>query len=450
MIVQQSNLYAEQVSIKNWSPLSIPELKAYIGCLILMGIHKLPRLEHYWSSDPLLRVDKIFDVMNSKRFKKITEALHCNDNETCPARGSPQYDKLHKIRPIIDFLNEKCRSVYECSSVLAVDESMIPFKGRCSFKQYMPMKPVKRGYKVWCIADSKTGFISKFEIYTGKNTDTSQTEKDVGLGEKVVLKLTEDFTGKQSLVAFDNFFTSVPLMKKLHDRGIYAVGTVRTTRKDLPEMMRKKHAMNRGEFQFKSKGVISAVKWQDSKPVTLLTTAVSPKEVTTVKRKNKDGSRSNIFCPKVVDIYNQIMGGVDKFDQKKEVYAIGRRSVKWWHRIFYFLVDLAIVNSFILYQTSRRLKTSQLSYRIALTRQLIGGYSSRKRRGKPVQFLANKKTVPDEVRLVSVGTHFPEKGTYRRCRICSTKANEKRTQFTCSQCEVPVCVPECFKKLHRR
>ncbi|KAG5894730.1 hypothetical protein JTB14_006149 [Gonioctena quinquepunctata] len=97
LIVHQTNLYADQISIRNWSPLITPELKAYIGCIILMGIHKLPRLEHHWSSDPLLRVDKICDVMNSKRYKKITEALHCNNNEYCPARGSPQYDKLHKI-----------------------------------------------------------------------------------------------------------------------------------------------------------------------------------------------------------------------------------------------------------------------------------------------------------------------------------------------------------------
>ncbi|KAG5867602.1 hypothetical protein JTB14_023909 [Gonioctena quinquepunctata] len=196
--------------------------------------------------------------------------------------------------------------------------------------------------------------------------------------------------------------------------------------------------MNRGEFQFESKGVISAVKWQDSGPVTFLTTAVCPRELTTVKRTNKDGSRSNVFCPKVEDLYNPIVGGVDKFDEKREVYAIGRRWVEWWHSMFYFLVDLAIVNSFILYQTSRRLNSSQLTYRIAHARQLIGGYSSRKRRGKPVQFSANKETVPDEVRLTRVGSHFAEKGTYRRCRICSTEANEKRTQLTCSQCEVPV------------
>ncbi|KAG5881322.1 hypothetical protein JTB14_025707 [Gonioctena quinquepunctata] len=132
LIVQQTNLYADQISIRNWSPLSTPELKVYIGCLILMEINKLPKLEHYWTSDPLLSVENICDVMNSKRFEKITEALHCNNNESCSARGSPQYDKLHKIRPMNEFTNQKCRSVYECSSVVSVDESLISFKGCCS------------------------------------------------------------------------------------------------------------------------------------------------------------------------------------------------------------------------------------------------------------------------------------------------------------------------------
>jgi hypothetical protein len=51
---------------------------------------------------------------------------------------------------------------------MAVDESMEPFKGRSSMKQYMPMKPVRRVYKVWCLADSRTGFVRQFDIYSGK------------------------------------------------------------------------------------------------------------------------------------------------------------------------------------------------------------------------------------------------------------------------------------------
>ena len=99
------------------------------------------------------------------------------------------------------------------------------------------------------------------------------------------------------------------------------------------------------------------------------------------------------------------MGRVDKFDQLRERYVLGRRSVKWWHRIFYFLVDVAIDNSFVLWKINKRKngQHDQLTYRIRLARKLIDGFSSRKRRGQKPVFLAKKGKVPDDVRLVSVG-----------------------------------------------
>lgn len=55
-------------------------------------------------------------------------------------------------------------------------------------KQFQPYKPIKRGYKVWCLADSVTGYILAYIVYTGKS-DSSAT---FGLGEKVVLDLTTE------------------------------------------------------------------------------------------------------------------------------------------------------------------------------------------------------------------------------------------------------------------
>lgn len=43
-IVDETNLYAAQKQSKNWTEFAVDELKAFIGCLIIMGIHKLPNL----------------------------------------------------------------------------------------------------------------------------------------------------------------------------------------------------------------------------------------------------------------------------------------------------------------------------------------------------------------------------------------------------------------------
>lgn len=461
-IVEQTNLYAVQKQSKNWTPTSVEEMKAFFGMIIMMGIHVLPSIDHYWSSDPALRVDFIADVMPVKRFKKILENMHFNDNSTQVPRSAPGYDKLHKVRPIIDMLNSNIgnKCFYIPSSYVAVDESMIRFKGRSAIKQYMPLKPIKWGYKVWCIADSSSGFIFMFEIYTGKSDSKGDT-----LGEKVVLNLTVDVRSG-SLVTFDNFFTSVALMESLHQRKLYACGTVRSTRRNLPDFIKPKTKKNstcktskptilkRGEYQFQTKGPVAATKWMDSKPVCMLSTAHNPMECSSVQRRNKDGSKESIRCPKVVSVYNEKMGGVDHFDQFRERYEIGRRSVKWWHRIMYFLIDLAIVDGYVLWQTPREKdkKQDQLSYRLRLARQLINGFSSRKRPGRPVNYSKKKKgkeNVPDEVRLVQVGRHMPKKNlTFRRCKHCSIMKREKRTKITCTYCDVPLCIEPCFTSFH--
>lgn len=152
-IVEQTNIYAKQKKSKNWTDLTANELKAFIGCLIIMGIHKLPNLKSYWSSDPMLRVDAVANVL---------------------PKTHADYDKLHKLRPLLDLLNENIGKIYDPSSFVTVDESMIKFKGRCVLKQYMPLKPIKRGYKVWCLV---TGFIVAFIVYTGKTLVDDKPKK---------------------------------------------------------------------------------------------------------------------------------------------------------------------------------------------------------------------------------------------------------------------------------
>ena len=87
---------------------------------------------------------------------------------------------------MIESLNSSFKDVYNLHRDVSVDEAMIPFKGRSSLKQYMPKKPVRRGIKVWMLADAENGFVTNFEVYTGKK---DAVEK--GLGANVVKSLTQ-------------------------------------------------------------------------------------------------------------------------------------------------------------------------------------------------------------------------------------------------------------------
>ena len=94
--------------------------------------------------------------------------LHLNDKEKMLAPGTPNHDKLYKVRPLLEMITERFKSVYTPTHNLSVDESIISYKGRLSWIQYMPKKPHKWGIKAWALADSSNGYIVNFKIYTGK------------------------------------------------------------------------------------------------------------------------------------------------------------------------------------------------------------------------------------------------------------------------------------------
>ena len=102
--------------------------------------------------------------------------------------------------------------IYEPNCEQAIDEAMIPFQGRSMLKQYLPMKPVKRGIKVWVRADNHNGYFCQFDVYCGKGTNISA---DVGLGGSVVKQLTRPLVGKHHHVFMDNYFSSAALFTDL-------------------------------------------------------------------------------------------------------------------------------------------------------------------------------------------------------------------------------------------
>ena len=224
-----------------WNKITVEELKAFLGFCVLMGINSLPALKDYWKRDPAFHYAPIADRITRDRFLEISRYLHFVDNDTLPQRDSPSYDRLGKVRPLIDHFSQKFKSVYSPHKEVAIDEAMIKFTGRSSLKQYMPMKPIKRGIKVWVLGDSSNGYFSNFQIYTGKVGATAET----GLGARVVKDLTHDLKGKYHHVFFDNFISSVSLLIDLEKDGIYSCGTARKDRRGFPMALKKPSLPNR-------------------------------------------------------------------------------------------------------------------------------------------------------------------------------------------------------------
>lgn len=454
LLVEQTNLYAQQRYMKTaklYTKTTNQEIMTFLGINILMGIKRLPSYRDYWSSAPDLHDDYISKLMTVNRFGWLLSTIHLNDNNMMPKKGEIGYDKLYKIRPYLTILKYNFQKYYNPNKIIAVDESMIKFKGRSTLKQYMPKKPIKRGYKVWSLADKK-GYLWNFEIYAGKVGDNVETN----LGGRVK-DLSFPLQNKNHNLYIDNYFTSLPLLSYLKTKGINACGTINLTRKYLPKLSPDKN-MKIGdyEWQITDEDNISIVKWKDKRIVSLLSNFHDPQNVTQVQRRSKDGSSTMINCPKVLQDYNNNMNCVDKFDQNKKSYQIDRKSHKWWHRIFFYFIDASIVNAHVTYKELCPEKMPIKQFRRDISRELVSKTLVQKRRltaessPSPVSIKKGKPTVSPTIRMEQ-SAHQPVRSTRRRCTLCSTKDNEIRTNWKCSICDVPLCLAKnktCFVQYH--
>ena len=101
LIATESNRYAHQMGIDDFHTTSA-EIAAFVGLNIAMGIVNLPRLNDYWSTNPILQHPWFASVMSRNFFFSIQRFFHLTDNLALARSGDPGYDKLGKIRKIID------------------------------------------------------------------------------------------------------------------------------------------------------------------------------------------------------------------------------------------------------------------------------------------------------------------------------------------------------------
>ncbi|KAG8201208.1 hypothetical protein JTE90_019847 [Oedothorax gibbosus] len=349
-IAEQTSLYSAQKRINQPVKIEPNDIRKYLGICILSSVAKFKNIRLFWN--PVVGIDLVSRTMSLNNFELIRQFLHLNDNTLCDSE-----DKLFKLRPVIDILKEKFLSI-PMEESLCVDEQMCATKARHHMKQYMPKKPHKYGFKLFVLA-GVSGYAYNFEVYTGASNSTLQDiPDDLGASGSVVVRLTRPVPEHQNFkLYFDNYYTSVPLMTYLKGKGILCLGTVKSDRVPSSKIPNKKEMkkMTRGtiiEYVANEGGCeVSNLAWQDNKTVQMLSTFAGKSPVKDVSRYDrKTKSRISIPCPQVIQIYNKHMGGVDLHDSLLGRYKISMRTRKWYFRLFYHLLDLAIINSWLLYR----------------------------------------------------------------------------------------------------
>jgi len=103
-----------------------------------------------------------------------------------------QNDKLRKMRLFINLLLDRYQAYYDLPKEISIDEKLLKYTGRVSFKQYISRKPNRLGFKLYILSDAKNGYVYNFKVYTGKEN----VERTGNLAQYVVLDLMKGLENK--------------------------------------------------------------------------------------------------------------------------------------------------------------------------------------------------------------------------------------------------------------
>ena len=221
LLVIETNRYAQQYialkgdtikehsNVQDWKETDTHEMRTFLGVLLLMGIVYKPRMTMYWSTDEIFSTPIFSQVISRNRFFLLLKFLQFSNNDDPFFDPKDENrDRLHKVRPLINMIRERCKKIYYPGKNLSVDESLVLFKGRLAFKQYIKTKRARFGIKLYELCSSN-GVTLDFFVYCGKgffDDENDEEHKDFSVTEKIPAKLMSDYYGNGHCVFVDNFY----------------------------------------------------------------------------------------------------------------------------------------------------------------------------------------------------------------------------------------------------
>lgn len=316
---------------------------------------------------------------------------------------------------------------------VTIDEMLPSFRGRCPFRQYLPNKPSKYGIKIFALADSKTFYVSKMEVYLGKQPPGAFEVSYSA--QEVVQRLVAPISGTWRNVTIDNWFTSFPLaIELLNHHKLTIVGTVKKNKREIPpNFVQTRNRENYTSiFGFRDEITIVSYVPKKGKNVVLFSTMHHDAAI--------DVDSGEKAKPEIITLYNRTKGGVDTVDQLCASYNTSRNSRRWPLTIFFTLLNVAGINSRVIYtlnnlnNVKRKLFLKKLALDLisdGLQQRESNVHLKKELRGT-IKRLTNCKQINNPPKQ-------PRTDTPQRCSECPRK-KDRKTKYSCQSCSVFLCL----------
>lgn len=423
-------------------PTNAVETKAFIGLLFYSAVFRSnhENAEFIFATDGTGR--EIFRcVMSKNRFLILINCLRFDNAETRAERL--REDKLAAISEIFDAFICNCKRNFTLGEYVCIDEMLVGFRGRCSFKVYMPSKPNKYGLKLLLLVDAHTFYTYTAYIYCGRGSDgdgLSDEDKRFGIPSQSVLRLCKGLEGSHRNITADNWFSSIELMQALKNRGLTYLGTLKKNKKEIPIA-----------FQPNKVRIVGTSLYGFTKDYTLLSYVTKPKKAVILISSMHHSRDERSDKPVMIEDYNKTKGGVDEVDKKCANYSCSRRTRRWPMVLFYRLIDISGINAYVLYNQCADVDNQRRgNFLLSLARDLVlpemklRVYNDRIPRElrSTIQRVIGKNYMPQA--LPQRNYPNPDPNIRKTCAICPSRL-KRRTKYFCCHCHKPMCLTCCLQ-----
>ena len=374
---------------------------------------------------------------------------------------------------------------------LAIDEAMIMCQGRAKETMTIPNKPIPTGFKLWVIA--QLGYFHSWLFHmpgfrplgVTAIPEISPTNYTAAIIPTLLRQLPEWDNGHYH-IWLDNLFTSSKLLSYLHGKNVGASGTARPNsgiHQDILDEKTIESTKDQFEWGYKTiryvvqsavntnNGTIMQMGWKDNSYCLFQSNCIDglPDQVKLRRRPKKTSSKAKtsrvpfgshsqawLFIPLLVDGYNTYMNGVDRGDQLRASLP-WRRHYQNWKALFFGLLGISIVNSYLLSLHSKVDKKAKYTRFTKFRKDLIQGLIEH---GERLSTIANE-FVNKKSERATIGTHEWSVRKQQRCVVCSrtqamplgkrsaNHAAPKRPGGGCNTCNVNICkVGRCWDEFH--
>nr|XP_043880784.1 THO complex subunit 7 homolog isoform X1 [Solea senegalensis] len=333
LVTEYTNLHGRR-TVPEWKDLDVTTVRSYFGLLLLAGVYRSHREPtcSLWDDQTGRHIFRA--TMSLKTFVLIGRILRFDDPLSRPHRR--EADKLAAVREIWDLWTAQLPRMFNPGVDIRLDEQLVPYRGRCEFRQRVPRKPSKYGLKMWVTCDAQTSYAWRVCVYTGQSADAPAEQNQ---GRRVMLDMMKGLRGVTMMCG--RFFSSCGLAEELLRKKITMVGTMRKNRPELPpELLRvQDREVFSSIFAFTPTHTLVSYIPRGGKNIVLLSTKHQAPEISSEARRK----------PQILLDYNRCKGRVDNMDEMISAFSCRRGTKRWPMALFFNMLDISALNAYIVW-----------------------------------------------------------------------------------------------------